>query len=174
MRDYKEKLVDSSRIIADMLVEDIGDDPERFSEMVEIALCDEYPVSMRAARVVSLVVEKHPHLFGAQLDLVIQKLPGIKIDGVRRGFLKIFAENPPELNEEQIGLLTDLAFTWLDDSRQAMAIRYYSIEILVRICDWYPELRNELSAILEELAKEGSPGLKYRSITALNSFRKRK
>ncbi|MBN1950209.1 MAG: hypothetical protein JW801_03345 [Bacteroidales bacterium] len=173
MRDYESKLVDSSRIIADLIVEDIGCDPDRFTEMMHLAFRDEYPLSMRAARVVSLVVENYPEVINGQLDTIIEMLPKLKIEGVRRGFLKVFAENMPELNEEQIGLLTDLAFTWLDDPKQAMAIRYYSIEILVCVCSKYPELKNELSAILEGLSREGSPGLKSRSLQVLNSFRKK-
>lgn len=171
MRNYEEKLVDSSRFIADALVEDVGSDPERFNEMLELALLDKYPLSMRAARVISMVVESFPQLFNKHLDLVIKMLPEMKIDGVKRGFLKIFAEFPPELNEDQLGLITDLCFTLLDDPKQAMAIRYYSMEILSRVCSLYPELKNELSAILEELAKDGSPGLRARSTQILNAFR---
>ena len=172
MRNYESKLVDSSRIIADMLVIDIGSDPERFQEMLSICLRDKYPLSMRASRIVALCTEKYPHLINDHIDLLIQSMDKIKVEGVRRGFLKIFAEQKPPLTEDQTGYLTDLAFRWLGNSKEAIAVRYYCILILLRVCENYPELRNELVLTLRSLKEDGSPGLQSISKQVLRKLEK--
>lgn len=173
MRNYAAKLVDSSRAIADILTQDVGNDQERFTEMLQLTLCDEYPLSMRAARIVALCVENYPALINPHITPVINRLPGLRTEGVVRGMLKLFAENSPELSEEQTGILIDLAFTWLEDSRKAIAIRYYCIEIILTQCATYPELKNELAIILKNLSNDPSPGISSRSKAVLREFRKK-
>ena len=163
MRKYESKLVASSRLIADMLVNDIGQDQERFNEMFGLALLDRYPLSMRASRIVALCAEKYPALVTSSLPLLFNKLAALKVDGVRRGFLKILAELPLSLDEEQTGILADLAFTWLEDPKESVAVRYYSMEILLHICLKFPELSQELLYLLKNLHYEGTPGIVSRS-----------
>lgn len=170
MRNYESKLVDSSRLIADILVADIGQDQDRFKEMLELTLLDRYPLSMRAARIIALCTEKCPFLINSHLPLLLEKLPALKVEGVRRGLLKILAENQLNLNEEQTGLLTDMAFTWLEDTREAIAIRYYSMEIILQVCRLYPELKKELYFILKGLVNESSPGISSKSKAILKEL----
>jgi hypothetical protein len=159
MRNYEAKLVDSSRIVADMLVEDIGNDPVRFDEMLQIFLRDTYPLSMRAARVLALCAEKYPELIKPHIPKLFASLNDIKVEGVRRGLINMLCPFVKDLTEDELGLLTDKAFIWLSDPKEAIAIRYYSIEILKQIVIMYPDLVQEFIPILLEINKNGSPGL---------------
>ena len=128
MREYERKLFDSSRAIADMLTDDIGQHPERFEEMLVLCFRDEYPLSMRAARIVALCTERHPFLAHPHVSRLISELPTLKTEGVRRGILKMLLDAHPPLHEDDLGLLTDLCFRWLANPKEAMAVRYYCIE----------------------------------------------
>lgn len=173
MHNYDAKLVDSSRIIADLLVKDIGDSQERFDEMLEITLRDSNPISMRASRIIALCSDKYPQLINPHISALIEKLGHLKNEGVKRGILKIFAEHKLPITEDDLGLLTDLAFKWLEDHSQAIAIRYYCIEILLKVCKTYPDLLNELTPILSLLKETGSPGLQAVSIQILSKLSKK-
>jgi hypothetical protein len=173
MNNYKLKLVDSSRLVADILVQEIGDDEVKFSEMLEIALLDKYPISMRAARVVALCDEVNPSLIHNSYKKIMISLPYLKVDGVIRSFLKILADSTQNFDEESAGLITDLAFKWLGDSNQAISIRYYCIEILLKIAVKYPEIGDELNILLENLPDDISAGLKSKSSKILASRRKK-
>jgi len=159
MRNYEIKLVDSSRKLADMLTDDIGNCKERMAEMMSITLKDEYPLSMRAARIVSLVTEKFPTIIFPYISEIITRLKSFKTEGVRRGFIKILSETEYQFNEEETGYLADLAFSTLSDSGEAISVRYYSIEIILRIIKIYPELANELKEVLTGMDEEQSAGM---------------
>ena len=132
MYNYESKLVDSSRLTADIIVADIGNSDKKYTEILELTLRDEYPKSMRAARILALATRNNCSLFIPHLPKVIDSIGSLKVEGVKRGFLYILAELPVELTEEMLGIVTDCCFTWLTDTKEAIAIRYYAIEILVK------------------------------------------
>lgn len=160
MQGYETRLVDSSRMIADIMVADIGNDQEKFDEMMVLALQDVYPLSMRAARVIELCMPRRINLFKSHINKIIRLLPSVKVDGLKRSFLKIFADSPIYMDEELSGQLVDLAFNYLGDQKQAISVRAYSIDILVRFVRIYPEMKPELIAILESMILDASVGLK--------------
>ncbi len=172
MRHYELKLVDSSRKLADFLVDDVGNDPERFNEMMQLSMRDVYPISMRAARIVTLVSEKYPELVYPHISKIISELHILNTEGVLRSYLKIITELSYPFNDDQLGILTDMAFNWLTNPKEAIAIRYYSIEILLMVSKKYPEIGNELKSILNELLEDSSSGLKSKSIKVLNYLKK--
>jgi hypothetical protein len=163
MQSYETRLVDSSRMIADIMVADIGNDQEKFDEMMVLALRDVYPLSMRAARIIELCMPKHINLFKPHIDKIIRLLPSVKVDGLKRNFLKIFADSPIYMDEELSGQLVDLAFNYLGDQKQAISVRAYAIDILVRFVRIYPEMKPELIAILESMYTDASVGLRLKS-----------
>lgn len=167
MYNYEIKLVDSSRLIADLLVADIGNNTDKFAEMMELALRDEYPLSMRAARIIALCVEKNNSLIDPHLQNIIEVLDSICVEGVKRSFLKIFAELPLHLNEDMLGILTDRSFIWLNNPKEAIAIRYYAIEILLKVVKLFPEIKFELSDCLHTILDNESSALQVKSRKAI-------
>ena len=172
MHNYESKFVDSSRLIADLIVADIGNDAKKFAELMELSLRDEYPLSMRAARAMALCIEKHPILILPHLQSMIDALDSISIEGVKRSFLKIFAEMPVDLNEDMLGILTDLSFNWLGNPKESIAIRYYAIDILVKVVKLYPEIRNEFTESLNSLVDNDSTALLAKRRKVINYLNK--
>lgn len=167
MFNYELKLVDSSRLIADIIVADIGNNTEKYAEILELTLRDEYPLSMRASRVLALATRNDTSLLLPHLQRVIDTLGSLKVEGVKRGFLYILAELPLELNEEMLGIVVDHCFTWLNDAKEAIAIRYYAIEILVKVVFRYPELKTELVESLQIILENDTKVLHAKSRKAL-------
>lgn len=172
MFDYESKLVDSSRFIADLVVAEIGSDTNKFAEVMELALRDKYPLSMRAARVIALTTEKNIELIVPHLQDMIDGLDTLRVEGVKRSFLKILAEMPVELNEDMIGLLTDRAFNWLVDPKEAIAIRYYAIDILLKVVKQYPEIKIEFAEALNSILSNDSVALKTKCRKVINYLNK--
>ena len=172
MFDYESKLVDSSRRIADLVVADIGNNPGKFAEVMDIALRDEYPLSMRAARVIALCIENNPGLIVPHQQKIVDAFENLSVEGVKRSFLKIFAEIPVEINEELIGILTDRSFNWLVDEKEAIAIRYYAIDILLKVVKIYPEIKGELTDALNYIRENDSTALQTKSKKVINYLMK--
>jgi hypothetical protein len=140
--------------------------------MIGLALRDEYPLSMRAARIVALCTENNPQLIEPHLQTIVDALEGIQVEGVKRSFLKIFAETSIRLNENMLGFLTDRCFTWLADPKEAIAIRYYAIDILLKVVKLYPEIKVELSESLSSILQNDSSALKAKSRKVIKSLEK--
>jgi hypothetical protein len=173
MQNYESKLIDSSRMVADILTTDILDDQERFDEMFELSLREVYPISMRAARIIELSTFKHKHLIVPHLNELINAIDNSKIEGVRRSYLKILTLLPFKLDEDAQGRLVDMAFSFLSNNKEAIAIRAYSIDFLLKIILNYPELKNELIYVLEEMTKDASTGLRTKSKKTIAQLNKK-
>lgn len=171
MFEYESKLVDSSRILADILAGEIVTSQKKYDEMLSVAMLDKYPVSMRAARILGLCQIKNEILIKPHIRKIVQSLNKIKIEGVKRGFLKILSENPDLINEDSLGLLADMAFEWIVDPKQAVAIKIYSVDLLVFVVKKYPELVQELVSSLEIAMEDGSKGVKSKCKHTLKKLR---
>ncbi|MFO7616846.1 MAG: hypothetical protein R6V75_06315 [Bacteroidales bacterium] len=69
---------------------------------------------------------------------------------VRRILLHILIRHPWVEDDEVMGRLVDTLLKWIQDERQDVAIRSYSMDIMLKICIIEPGLGNELALVLEE------------------------
>lgn len=159
---------DSSRAIADLICDEVGNNQKHFDILYNLCFTHTYPVSMRAARVLPFCCERYPELIKPYLDELVEKTISATIDGIKRGFLKIMAEDidPSELKNS--GLLIDKCVSWALSHNEKPAIRYYAIDILVKITKKEPLLKNEVVSILEILLNDQSKAIKARAKKALH------
>jgi hypothetical protein len=160
MSSIEAQLVDSSRLLIDLVVANVGNDQKLFDEAVKTMVKDKYPISMRAARIVQFAALRHPNLLRNHIDSMILVLPISKVDGVKRSILKLFTETPVFINDDQLGRLTDCCFSFVQNPNESIAVRAFSIDILLKIIKKFPDLKPELIAILESILPDGSVGLK--------------
>jgi hypothetical protein len=161
--DIRGALFDSSRSVVEMTAEAIGNNKKHFSEIIEITLEDKYPVSMRAARVVQFSCKLHPYLIAPYLNEIIDKLTVFKVDGVKRSFLKLMSEDIDLKEFEQSGKLACICFDMLMNPKEAIAIRNYCLDILFKIAEFEPDIKQEIAPILEIMIHEDSTGLKNKA-----------
>lgn len=155
--NIKEQLVDSSRIVIELVAAGIGNDTLLLSEAMDIAFREKPPVSTRAARVVQLCAEKNPEMLIPNLDTIIFNMP--EQEGTRRSFLKILADIPYEFTEEQKGVLVDRCFEWFQSNNQPVAIKAYCMQLLAKIAESEPDLKPELISVIKEQIPRSSAGI---------------
>ncbi len=172
MAGIEDQLIDSSRIIIDIVVANIGNDQKLFDEAVSVMIKDKHPVSMRAARVVYFVSHKHPEMIKPHFENLLPIISNTKIDGVKRCILAILFETPIYISEDQLGELTDICFGYVGDEKEPIAVRAQSIDILLKIASKYPEIIPELKAILENIMPETSSGLKNKCKKTIETLNK--
>ena len=103
----------SERAVADLAVKVIEEVPESFRDILDLCFLEKYPLSMRASRVAQLYCEKYPETIYPYLDEAIEKTIRSQIGGVRRNFLKIFAEFIDIDRISDPGPLLNTCFEWL-------------------------------------------------------------
>lgn len=154
--DFINGLYDSGRATMDLGVEAVNNDPVLFREVVELSFSQPYPINMRTARVVQLCCEKNPALILPLLDEVIERMATAKTNGVKRSYLKVINDYTGIKCLNDPGLLLQICFDWLMSPREAIAIRYHCLGILLKISEVIPEIRPELLTVVEFI-HEGEP-----------------
>ncbi len=152
--------IDSSRLNAELLVEKFDEDPGVFETILNLMYQDTYPLSMRAARVIWLIGERYPDFIKSYMPEMIAKLPAFKVDGVRRNILALIENSP--LPEIDLGNLFEYCYTALENVKEPISVRGYSITILYEISRLEPQLKTELINFFESLLPNDSIGIETR------------
>ena len=102
-------------------------------------------------------MKKHPELIKPHLKKIIYNLkaPGIH-DAVKRNTVRFlqFIEIPKSLH----GITLDICFGFLQDKKEPIAIKVFSMTVVANLVKIYPELKGELMAIIEDQMPYGSAG----------------
>lgn len=171
--NIKETILEEhSKAQRDKVVKYVGDDKERFKELMKLFLGTEYRVTQRAAWAVSYCVEAHPHLIKPYINKIVDQLDKPdQHDAVKRNSLRIFQFM--EIPERSQGKLYDTCMKFLLSMNESIAIKAFSITVLQNIATMYPDLQDELKMVLLDLSKhETSPAIVHRCKKAIKEFSK--
>lgn len=165
----KEILKEHSKKQCDKIVSYVGNDPERFTQLVEVFLQGPYRITQRAAWPLSNCVEKHPELLRPHWNKILAFVgkPDIH-DAVKRNVLRMFQfVQVPKVYQ---GRTADICFTFLADTKEPVAIRAFAMTVLANIAREVPELKNELIPIIEDQLPYASAGFLSRSRKVLKQL----
>ena len=167
--DIREFLsIDSSRLNADILVDKIEEDPDVFDVVWNIMFEDTYPLSMRAGRVIHLFCQKHQYFLEPRVPEIIDRLPGVRTEGVIRSLLAVLTWLP--LPEDRSGFLFDFCYDIVESPKAAIAHKAYAMTILHNISVMAPELKAELIALFESQLDTESAGIRSRANNLLKKL----
>jgi hypothetical protein len=158
----EEILKEHSRRQADKIIRWVGDDPQKFEELVKLFLKGEYRVTQRAGWPLSDIAIAYPHLIARHLKKLLLNLDKPNLhNAVLRNTLRLlqFVKIPRPLQ----GLAAETAFRLLNDKKQPVAIRVFAMSVIGNLCAGHPELKQELKLSIEEQIPYGSPGFKARA-----------
>ncbi|MCW3804828.1 hypothetical protein [Plebeiibacterium marinum] len=126
----------------------------------------------RAAWIFEHIFHEDPTLIKPYLKDIINQLPSIKSDGVKRHFTKILSFSDIEglITGETINTCTD----WIISEKIAVAVKAHCMQILYNATQTYPELKTELKLILEEQIINNTAGFKSRAKKILKKMEGRR
>lgn len=162
-------LKEHSKPQRDKIVAYVGNDPEKFAELVEVFLQGPYRITQRSSWPLSYLVEQHPELLRPHWKkiLAFASKPGIH-DAVKRNVLRMFQfVQVPKVYQ---GRVADLCFRFLADTKEPVAIRVFAMTVLANIARVVPELKNELIPIIEDQLPYASAGFLSRSRKVLKQL----
>lgn len=131
------------------LCQSIVHQPPLIDDLIQMYLEGSTRLTQRAAGVICLCAEKAPVLVIPYLPAMLAKLKEPDIhDAAKRNTLRIlqFIDIPEQLEDE----VMDLCFGYLESRAEAVAIKVFSMSVLYRLSEKYPELRNELRILIED------------------------
>jgi hypothetical protein len=159
--NFRELLLKgNSRSYTDFVADIVTNRPELVSELWEIYLAIEEPVSRKAAWIIDTASENKPAWVQPFLPALIEKLHEFNHDGLKRHALRMIARMPFPNGRE--GELMNITFGWLLSPTESVAVKMYCIQILYRLSTIEPDILQELYDTIEFQMADGTPG--FRSI----------
>jgi hypothetical protein len=152
------------------IVDYVGANAARFKALIEVFLAGPYRITQRASWPLSYCVEYHPQLikphFKALLDMLEQ--PDAHV-AARRNIVRLlqFVEVPVRYR----GRVATICFEMLQDRKEAVAVRVFSMTVLANLVPHEPDLAGELKVIIEDNLPYGSAGFVSRARKVLREFK---
>lgn len=159
--DFDLIFVDSSREIADLTVDEIGNNPKVFAELYDYTMLQKKQFAMRSSRAVALLAEKYPSLISPYFEKIVFNLETLKDESVKRNFIWILRIYYWHENENILGKLIDTCFKFLMSEKEAISVRAHSLAILHQIAKKEPAIIPELLSTIEFVSINASSGLAH-------------
>lgn len=143
------------------VVDYIGNDKKRFDELIQLFLFDDYRVSQRASWAVLHCIQKNPAFAKKYLPLMLDNLKNPVHDAVVRNTVRIL--DLTDIPENLHAQVMDICFELVNKNQSPIAVKAFSIGVLTKLSKQYPELKNELKAIVDNQLPFASPAIKSRA-----------
>lgn len=158
----EEILREHSKAQCARIVRWVGDSQERFDELFNLFLQDEYRVVQRAGWPLSYCVTAHPFLIEKHFTHLVKNLQKEDIhNAVKRNSIRILQS--VEIPELYQGEIMDLCFQYITSPREAAAVKAYSLTVLENLSKLYPDILPEIKIIIEERLATETPAFKSRA-----------
>ena len=151
-----------SKAQATKIADFVGEDSQRFAELMNCMLGPVYRLSQRAAWPVGLCIERHPDLIKPYWRKLAQQLEREDAHvAVRRNVARLlqFVEIPKRYQ----GRIFDACYNLLADPNETVAVRVFSMTVAARIAKNEPELMEELRIIATKYPQAATAGFRVRA-----------
>ncbi|MEA3460859.1 MAG: hypothetical protein U9R49_03195 [Bacteroidota bacterium] len=169
--DFRSLLTDiPSGVGKDLLIGEVIKSESHFITLLQLTLHEKDPLAWRASWILDGSDEKKPGLARIHINEIIQALPELESKGALRSLLRMLARY--DIPEEEQGLLIDLCFNYLVSELFPVAIKVHAMQIIYNHVLLYPELKNELIAIIEDQEDNNTVGFKSRGRILIKQMEK--
>ena len=163
-------LLPQSKINITKVVDFVGNDKERYAELVKNIITNDPVFSNKASWALSHCYDNKVGYFIEFLDELLPVLEkDTYSDSTKRNIIRILQfVNVPEKHRASV---IDSCFLLLNNKEKASAILAFSMQVLYNMSLIYPELKNELIFSIEEIIPNATPGVKNRGKNILKKLR---
>ncbi len=157
-----EILKEHSKAQCTKIVKWVGNSQQRFDEIFDLFLNDEYRVVQRAAWPVSYCVIAHPVLITKNWKKLINNLrkPNLH-DAVKRNSIRLMQDI--DIPEKYHGEVMGICFKYLESPTEPLAVKVFSMTVLGNLAKKYPGIIPELKLIIEDQLPHQTAGFKSRA-----------
>ncbi len=166
-----EILYEHSRRQVNKIADWIGNDKRRFCMLMRLLLHGDFRVTQRSAWVMSECAERYPALVAPWLKQLLRRAEeaGVHV-AVRRNVFRILQW--VEIPQSMLGHVVSHCFDYLVSEDETIAVRVYSMMILLRASQSEPDLGNELHAAIEQMLPNAGAAIQARAKMVLKKLDK--
>jgi hypothetical protein len=164
----EEILKEHSKAQCTKIVKWVGNSQERFDELFNFFLNDEYRVTQRAAWPLSYCVIAHPFLIKKNFSKLIKNLhkPNLH-NAIKRNSVRLM--QGIEIPEKFQGEVMEICFNYLKSMNEAVAVKVFSLTVLNNLAKKYPEILSEIKLLIEQQLPYQTAAFKSRAKKILAS-----
>ncbi len=167
----EEILNEHSKAQCNKIVNWVGKDQNRFDELFQLFLEDEYRVVQRAAWPVSYCINEHHSFINKHWKGFIHNLHKANLHvAVKRNSIRLLQDIA--IPEKYRGEIMDICFKYLESPSEALAVKVFSMTVLGNLAKNYPAIIPELRLILEDQLPHQTAGFKSRAQKVLKAIDK--
>ncbi len=169
--DFRSQLTDiPSGTGKDLLVGEAIKSESHFKALLQLALNEKDPLAWRASWVLDGSDELKPGLARKHISKIVKALPELESKGTLRSLLRLLSRY--EIPEEEQGLLIDLCFSYMVSELYPVAVKVHAMQIIYLHVLLYPELKDELVAVIEDQIDNNSVGFLSRGRRLIKQMEK--
>ena len=169
--DFRSLLADiPTGVGRDLLIQEVIKSESHFTLLLELVIHEKDPLAWRAAWVLDGSDEFKPGLARKHISKIVKALPALESLGSLRSLLRMLSRY--EIPEEEQGLLIDLCFSYLVSELYPVAVKAHAMQIIYMHVLIYPELKDELIAVIEDQIANNSVGFKSRGRRLIKQMEK--
>ena len=169
--DLRSLLADiPSGIEKNLLIGAVIKSESHFTSLLQLALYEKDPLAWRASWVLDGSDERKPGLARKHIPEIVQALPRLESKGSLRSLLRMLTRY--DIPEDEQGLLIDLCFSYLVSEQFPVAVKAHAMLVIYNHVLLYPELKNELIAVIEDQEDNNSVGFKSRGRNLIKQMEK--
>jgi hypothetical protein len=144
------------------IVKWVGSSQERFDELFRLFVSDEYRVVQRAAWPVSYCVEAYPGFIKKHFAVLLKAMKNPNApSAVKRNIIRLLQH--VAIPKKYQGIVMDACFNYIADVNEAIAVKAFSITVLEKLAEQYPEIIPEVKTIIEERWQYETPAFHSRA-----------
>ena len=161
--DLKETILEKhSKAQCDKIVKYVGNNKDRFAELMKLVFDGEPLVTQRAAWPMSYCVKNHPKLIEPYYKKLLNNLEKPNLhDSILRNTVRLLQY--VKVPEKYHGQLMTICFNYIQSNETAVAIKAFSLTVLQNLSKDYPEILHELKTIIDERWEHETAAFKSRA-----------
>ncbi len=151
-----------SKSQVDKICSYVGDDADKFADLMKHLLGPGYRLSQRAAWPVSYCIERNPDLVKPYFNLLIKQLERDDAHiAVRRNVARLlqFVEIP----KRYAGRIFEACYKLVDDPNETVAVRVFAMTVAANIAKDSPDLLDELRLVATKYPQSATAGFRSRA-----------
>jgi len=147
----------------------VGSNQKRFDELFQLFLNDEPVVIQRAAWPLSYAVIAHPKLISKHFGKLLKNLDQPLLhDAVKRNTMRLLQYI--EIPKRYQGTVMNRCFDYIISPSEKPTVKAFSLTVLQKLSNHYPEIKQELKTIIEDRWDIESAAFKSRARKILKEF----
>ena len=144
--------------------------PDRFDELIELAIADRQPHSARAAWLLSHCTGENDARVKKNIPRIINIIPNVS-DGQKRDLINVLRKM--EIEEEHEGLLFDICVKIWSNINKIPSVRVIAFRLIIEIAHRHKELNSEITLLTQDFYLEPlSRGIKSSVKRLIKRFEK--